>query len=178
MVSPSFQSAVHGDKPKLPSTGGRRRTASIVPISPCDHGIGLGGPVVPDVCRKQNGSLMDSSKVFAYGYGFTSSLSRRSLSKGSSRCCMERCSRTLLTRGTGEASPALTQASHLVASRTARAPCRLFLGERNRACGEVPSQRPTPCGIIAASVQVTHRVANLDAGICQQHMPQVIYAAP
>lgn len=67
ILSPSSHPFVHGAMPPSPSAGGSSRTASIVPIRPCDHTIGFGSPVEPEVCRRQNGSLMASSHVLVYG---------------------------------------------------------------------------------------------------------------
>ena len=130
---PSFQSAVHGKRPSSPSIGGSRRTASMVPIRAWDHGIGLGTPVVPDVCKKQNGSFEASSNVFTYGKGFVAEQSKRSSSKGSCRTVIVLWRKKSLTNGILAGSPGWTQIWQSKASKTAFAPSVLFLGDKNRA---------------------------------------------
>lgn len=98
--------------------------------------MGLGNPVLPDVCKKQNGSSLASSKLLVYGKASVDSVSRSSRSMGSCKDVIGRFWRTSLTKGTGEASTALTQILQFVAVRTARTPSVLFFGDKNKAYQE------------------------------------------
>jgi len=126
--------------------------------------------VVPEVCRTQNGSFIASSKVLSYGNGSVTLASRSSSTPGISRILIGLCCKQASKRGSIGCSQGFTQILHSAASRTAKAPWTLFLGERNRACVHKGiSWRRCLCGIAKA-----YRATSLDTCVGQQDMSNIV----